>query len=56
MHHIFFHVCFSKIKLRLFSHFSVMLIIVKNKWLATNSQNAILNNFEEYYNIYEQEK
>ena len=40
---------FSKIKLRLFSHFSVILTIVKNEWLATNSQNAILNNFEEYY-------
>ena len=44
------HVCFSEIKLRLFSHFSVILtIIVKNEWLATNTQNAILNNFEEYY-------
>ena len=42
------HVCFSKIKLRLFSHFSVILTYVKNEWLATNSQNAILNNFEEH--------
>ena len=37
-------------KLRLFSHFSVILTIIKNKWLTSNSQYAILNNFEEYYN------
>ena len=43
---------FLKNKLRLFSHFSVILPIVKNEWLATNSQNAILNNFEEYYKMY----
>ena len=33
----------------LFSHFSVLLTIVKNERPATNSKNAILNNFEEYY-------
>ena len=37
--------------LRLFIHFSVILIIFKNEWLATKSQNAILNNFEEYYKL-----
>ena len=35
--------------LRFLSHFSVILTIVKNEWLATNSQNAILNNYEKYY-------
>ena len=40
---------FLKSKLRLFSHFSVILTIVKNEWLATSSQNAILHNVEEYY-------
>ena len=29
-----------------------ILSVVRNKWLATGSQNAILNNFEEYYMIY----
>ena len=49
MHHIVMFIFFSKIKLRLFSLFSVILTVVKNEWLATNSQNAILNNYEEYY-------
>ena len=35
----------KKKQLRLFSHFSVILTIVKNEWLATYSQNAILNYF-----------
>ena len=48
MHHIIMFVS-QKIKFRLFCHFSVILTIVKNKWQATKSQNAILNNFEEYY-------
>ena len=33
----------------LFSHFSVILTIVKNEWLATKGQIAILSNFEVYY-------
>ena len=48
MHQIVMFV--SQQYLRLFSHFSVILTIVINEWLATNSQNAILNNFVEYYN------
>ena len=28
-----------------------MLTIIKNEWLAYNSQNVILNNFEEYYKL-----
>ena len=48
MHHIVMFL--SQKKFRLFSHFSVILTISKNELVATNSQNAILNNFEEYYN------
>ena len=28
---------------------SAIFIVVQNEWLATDSQNAIYNNFEEYY-------
>ena len=35
--------------MRLFSHVSVVLTVFQNEWLATNSQNVILNNFEDYY-------
>ena len=38
------------LKDKLFSCISVILSVVQNEWLATDSQNAILNNFEEYYN------
>ena len=50
MHHIVMFIS-QKFKLRSFSFFSVILTIVKNEWLTTNSQNAILNNFEEYYRV-----
>ena len=26
--------------------------VIQNEWLATNSRNAILNNFDEYYKNY----
>ena len=32
--------------------FLVIFIIVQNEWLAADSQNAILNNFEEYYTYF----
>ena len=48
------HVFVTKIKFRLFSHFSVILTIGENELLATYSQNAILNNFEEYYTLLKQ--
>ena len=32
-----------------FSHDSVIFTVIQNEWLATNSQNAILNNFEENF-------
>ena len=35
--------------MRLFSHVSVIYTVIQNVQLATNSQNAILNNFEEHY-------
>ena len=35
--------------MRLFSCVIAILIVVQNEWLATDSQNAILNNFVEYY-------
>ena len=43
------HVCLSNLKVRLFSLVSVIFTVIQNEWLATNSRNAILNNFEEYY-------
>ena len=36
-------------KKRLFPSVSAIYIVFKNEWLAIDSQNAILNNFEEYY-------
>ena len=36
--------------MRLFSQVSVIFTVIQTEWLTTNSQNAILNNFEEYYN------
>ena len=42
-------VCFSNLKMRLFSQVSLIFTVIQSVWLATNSQNAILNNFEEYY-------
>ena len=39
--------------MRLFSHVLVIFTVIQNERLATNSQNAILNNIEEYYNIVE---
>ena len=44
-------VCFSNLKLKLFSHVSVIFTVIQNVWLATNSQNAILNNFEDYFSF-----
>ena len=42
--------CFlSNLKMRLFSRVSVIFTVIQNKWLATKSQNSILNDFEEYY-------
>ena len=40
------HVCFSNLKMRLFSHVSVIFIFILNEWPETNSRNAILNNFD----------
>ena len=39
---LYCHVCLSNLKMRLMS-------CVLNEWLSTGSQNAILNDFEEYY-------
>ena len=44
-----FPVCLSKLKYEVVFHVSVFFTIIQNEWLATNSRNAILNNFEEYY-------
>ena len=41
---------FLLLKMRLFYHVLVFVTFVQNKWLATTCQNAILINFEEYYN------
>ena len=41
------HDCLSNLKMMLFSHVSVVLTVTQNAWLATNSQNTILNNLEE---------
>ena len=38
--------------MRLFSHVSVVLTVIQNEWLATNSQNVILNNFEDNYKFH----
>ena len=35
-----------------FSYVSVIFTVIQNKRLATNSRNAILNNFEEYCILY----
>ena len=40
---------YQNLNMRLFSHVSVIFTVIINEWLATNSRNAILNNFEEYY-------
>ena len=37
--------------MRLYSFVLVILIVVPNEWLATDSRNTILNNFEEYYTL-----
>ena len=48
MHHIVMFVYQTK-KKRLFPCVSAIYIVVQKEWLATESQNAILNNFEEYH-------
>ena len=40
--------CFS-LKMRFFSCVLVILTVVQTEWHASDSQNVILNNFEEYY-------
>ena len=42
--------------MRLFSRVSVIFTVVQNELMATSSQNEILNNFEEYINIYLEKK
>ena len=39
-----------RVKMRLFSCVLVILTVVQTEWHATDSQNIIFNNFEEYYN------
>ena len=41
--------CFSNLKMRLFYCVLVILTVVQIDWHATDSQNVILNYFEEYY-------
>ena len=40
---------YQNLNMRLFSHVPVIFTAIQKVWLATNSQNAILDNFEEYY-------
>ena len=42
---------YQNLKMGLFCHDSVILNVIQNEWLSTNSRNAILNNFEEYIHI-----
>ena len=51
MYHIVMF-AYQNLKMRLFSHDSVIFNVIQNEWLSTNSRNAILNNFEEYMYIH----
>ena len=48
MYHIVMFVN-QNLKMRLFSHVSVIFNVILNEGLATSSRNSILNNFEECY-------
>ena len=48
----FCNACLPNLKMILFSSVLVILNVVLKEWLATDSQNAVLNIFEENYTNY----